>query len=225
MLVDPTPRSLRGLVRWRDFWERAAALPSAQIELKADDLCHRQEAELKAFGRAIRQQLAAAREEDDLARELIRVALQVGELIAFASYPTKQTAFRTERFIWDLMASSYHDIYRSIDDGILALDLRSYRPQTIERELVNRPLFIDKAASNRWLRLRPPSAAAQMQEARQLIQTFRQEYPRRLMRRDDFVETLTAQMPGVSKNRAKQLWAACAPCRWQRPGTKAHSGS
>jgi hypothetical protein len=141
------------------------------------------------------------------------------------SYPTKQVAFRTERFIWDLLASKYHDVYRSIDDGILTLDLRSYRPQTIERELVNRPLFVEKAASNLWLRLRPPSGATQMEVARELIRTFRREHPQRRMRRDDFVETITAQLPGVSKNRAKELWAACAPSSWRRPGTKAQSKS
>jgi hypothetical protein len=88
IMINPTPRSLTGLIRWRDFWDKVKALPSDKLEIRAKDICQRQEVKYKALGRAVRKQLAAARAEDDLALELVRVALSLRELEAFATYPT-----------------------------------------------------------------------------------------------------------------------------------------
>jgi putative transposase len=92
MLVDPKPYSLKNLDPWRNFRARVGQLSAAELEAIADELCHGQETAYSPLAKRVRQQLDGAREEDDLARELVRIALWLGDLLALASYPTKDKA-------------------------------------------------------------------------------------------------------------------------------------
>ena len=220
MLVDPRPCSLKNLDAWANFWARLRLLRPAELEAKATDLCLRQE---KAYAPAvenIQRQLKIARAEDDLARELVRIALWLGDLAAFASYPTKEKAFAIDTKVWDEMALGYHDAHRSIEDGIFAIDCAKYRANAIERELADRPLFIKKDVANRWLRINPPSGAQQRKIANAIIKHHKERHAGRPMRKADFIKAAVDELKGLSRNRAMLLWRDCAPESWKRPGTK-----
>jgi len=219
-MINPTPMSLTGLMRWRDFWDRVNQLSNHQLEIRAEDICQRQEVKYKPLGRAVRKQLAGARAEDDLAIELVRVALQLRELEAFASYPTKRVAFKIESLIWDQISYSLHDVYRSIREGVLALTFKHHGAQSIERELINRPLFVNQDAAKRWLRIRPSPLADQKRASRELIQVFKRDYPRKKMKREDFIQAIRHKFEGLSREQAKRLWAEAAPAEWRRAGVK-----
>jgi hypothetical protein len=167
MLVAPKPCSLTNLDAWRDFWSRVDRLSAAQLEALSVELCHRQETAHSHLVHRVRQQLDAARSEDDLARELVRVALWLGDLVAYASYPTKDKTFTIDTKVWDVMALGYHDAYRSIEDGVFAIDCAKYRANSIERELANRPLFINRGVANRWLRIMQPVGRSNARPPRQ----------------------------------------------------------
>ena len=211
---------MKNLVAWANFWARVRLLQPAELEAKATELCLRQE---KAYAPAvenIQRQLKIARAEDDLARELVRIALWLGDLAAFASYPTKEKAFAIDTKVWDEMALGYHDAHRSIEDGIFAIDCAKYRANAIERELADRPLFIKGDVANRWLRIKPPSLAEQRETAESIIKLHKKRHRGQPMRRADFSEAAVDQLPGLSRHRAKLLWRDCAPESWKRPGTK-----
>ncbi len=157
MLVDPKPYSLKNLDPWRNFRARVGQLSAAELEAIADELCHGQETAYSPLAKRVRQQLDGPREEDDLARELVRIALWLGDLLALASYATKDKAFAIDSKVWDVMALDYHDAYRSIEEGIFAIDDAKCGANKLERELAYRPLFISRDVANRWLRIdRPP---------------------------------------------------------------------
>ena len=220
MLVDPKPCSLKNLDAWANFWERVRLLQPAELEAKATDLCLRQEKEYAPAARNIRRQLKLARTGDDLDRELVRIALWLGDLTAWASYPTKDKAFAIHPEVWGDMGRDYHDAHRSIEDGIFAIDRAKYRANAIERELADRPLFIKGDVANRWLRINPPSGAQQRKIANAIIKHHKERHAGQPMRKADFSEAALDQLPGLSRHRAKQLWRDCAPESWKRPGTK-----
>jgi hypothetical protein len=121
MRVHPKPRSFKGLIAWEEFMDRVGTLSSEQLEAIAADLLERQSAAYPPLAEAIRRHLDAAREVDDLQRELIRLALSYHELTALTSYPFNEKAFPIKANLWDGMALSYHDASRSIEDGIFAI--------------------------------------------------------------------------------------------------------
>jgi hypothetical protein len=203
MLVDPKPSSLRNLDPWRNFRERVGQLSVAELEAIADRFCREQETAYSPLVNCVRQQLDAAREEDDLAGELLRIALWLGDLTAYASYPTKDKAFPIDAKVWDVMAHGYHDADRSIEDGIFSIDYGKYRANTIERELANRPLFINEGVANRWLRIKP-SGAQPRKTAREIIKHFKDHHGEQPMRKDDFVEAAMDELTGLSRNQAMQ---------------------
>jgi len=219
MLVNPKPCSLTNFEPWRNFQTRVGELRPAELESIADRLCREREKAYPPLAKCVRQQLAAAREDDDLARELVRIALWLGYLTAYASCPTKDKAFAIHPQVWDVMAAGYHDAYWSIDEGIFALDPAKYRANAIERELANRPLFINEGVANRWLRIKP-SGAQQRKTAKAIIKRYKDQHGEQSMRKADFVEAAVDQLPGLSPNRAKQLWGDHAPAAWRRSGTK-----
>src|SRR5438034_7192852 len=57
MLINPKPRSLRALIPWKRFMDNVHALPRDQLELRAAELCSKQEATYAPLGRAIRKRL------------------------------------------------------------------------------------------------------------------------------------------------------------------------
>jgi len=91
--------------------------------------------------------------------------------------------------------------------------------QKLERELANRPLFIDGGVSNRWLRIKP-SGVQQRKTARAIIKHYKDQNPKQRMRKDDFIKAVVDQLPGLSREQAKKLWRDNAPAAWKRPGTK-----
>ena len=216
MLADPTPCSLKTLDAWRDFWARVDRLSAAELEALAVELCRQQEKAYAPAAEIARRQLVVARAEDDLARELVRVALWLGDLVAYASYPTKAKAFAIDTKVWDVMALDYHDAHRSIEDGIFAINTK-YPMNPHERELANRPLFINRGLANRWLRIKPPSSAQQRKTAKAIVKYHKDHRP---MRKADFVQAAMDELIGLSRNRAMQLWRDHAPDTWRRPGTK-----
>jgi len=220
MLVDPKPSSLSNLDPWRNFQARVGELRASMLEAIANRLCRQQETAYPPLAKCVRQQLAAAREDDDLARELIRIGLWLGDLTAYASYPTKEKVFAIHPQVWDVMALDYHDAYRSIDDEIFAIDEAKYRANSIERELANRPLFIKRDVANRWLRINVFGGAQQRETAKAIIKRHKDQHGEQPMRKADFIKDAVERHPGLIPTKALQLWRDLAPEKWKRPGTK-----
>ena len=220
MLVDPTPCSLKNLDAWGTFWARVGLLSAANLETIARELCRSQENAYSPLAASVRQQLNAGRADDGFARELIRIALWLGDLTAYVSYPTKKIAFAVEPTVWDVMALGYHDARRSLEDGIFAINGAKYPANTIERELANRPLFVNRGVANRWLRIRPPSGAQQCKIAKAIIKHHKDRHGVQPMRKADFVTAAVDALPGLTRHRAEQLWGDHALEEWKKAGTK-----
>jgi hypothetical protein len=139
--------SFKALIPWKEFTSRLGALSSQQLEAIAVDLLQRQAAVYPQLAGAARRELDAAQVMDDLATELVRVLLWLREQIGYTSCPTDEKAFAIESYVWDRLAFQYHAAYRSIEDGIFAINIHDYRPNSIEREVANRPLFIEAASA------------------------------------------------------------------------------
>lgn len=219
MLVNPKPCSLSNFEPWRTFQAHVDELRPAALEAIADRLCREQEKAYPPLAKCVRQQLAAAREDDDLAREIVRIALSLGDFTAYASYPTKGKAFAIDAKVWDVMAFGYHDACRSIDEGIFAIDLAKCRANKLDPELACSPLFINKGVANFWLEIKP-SGEQQRETAKAIIEHYKDQHGEQSMRRADFIKAAVDQLPGLSPNRALQLWREHAPDAWKRPGTK-----
>jgi len=152
MLVNPKPRSLSNLEPWRNFQARVCELRPAALEAIADRVCRQQEKAYPALAKCVRRQLTAAREDDDLARELVRISLSLKELTAYASYPTKGKAFAIDPQVWDVMARDYHDAHRSIDEGVFAIDVAK------KRGAKTRARARKQTSLHRWRRFKPLAA-------------------------------------------------------------------
>jgi hypothetical protein len=220
MLFDPTPRSLKGLIPWENFWKRLVQLPFQHLQSKADEILSRLEAESAPLAKAKRKILAEAETPEEYASELVVIALEWAELTAYVSYPTKDKAFRIKAFVWSTRQISEENAFRSIEDGVLKLDPQKYPPNSLERELANRPLFIERGVASEWFDVRPTSEAMQRETADAVIAEFKSATGNRRMKREDFIVSLMERLPGLSRERAKKLWRERAPPNWKMPGPK-----
>ena len=180
-------------------------------------LIRKQQATYPSLAACIRQQIENADPDERLA-ESLRVALMLKELTAFASHPTQDKAFAIEAIVWDPLAASYHDPQLSIEGGKFALKVHKFAPNSVEREVVNKPLFIKKSSRN-WLRP-SPTFAPKAEVPEKIIKDHKEQHGDVPMRLSDFIEAARALSPRLSGLGAKRLWKEYAPDRWKRPGTK-----
>jgi len=153
MLVDPKPRRLRELVPWHEFVWESSQFDASQLREIADELCSRHAAKT---GSRARRELTAADQAGELQRELIRVALELGDFAAFVADPTKNTAFLILPSTWAFAEGVELDVYETIDDGIFALEASAFTPGSLEGELANKPLFVETTTMRNFLGRRPP---------------------------------------------------------------------
>jgi hypothetical protein len=222
MFVDPRPRSAFKLIPVREFMELFDALPSEHVETMVIDLLRRQTDAFPAVARNIRHRLDAARARGDFRHEVVRVLLWLGELVAFALAPGAD-CYRVEAFVWDELDPSRHDARESLEKWIFAIRAEPHKPNTIERELANRPILLEGASANRLLEIRPPSLARQSKIARAVIDGFTASHPAERMKKEAFVRAVKRQLPELSKQAIIRLWGQLAPEDWKRPGRKSHA--
>jgi hypothetical protein len=222
MLVNPKPRTLKDLIPWGEFWDRVQALSVDELNGIAAGLVARQQESYAPLANAARKQLTAAAAEGVLATGLVRVALSLGDLVAYASYPTKAKAFATEPHVWAMLPSDCFDAESSVVEGVFMLNAESPGIYNLERELAGRPLFMEKKTAYRWLRTGPPSVSQQRAIVLDVIAEFERRHPLGRMKKDDFIKAVVSRHPGLSKELAKRLWRDHAPATWRRPGPKTH---
>jgi hypothetical protein len=122
--------------------------------------------------------------------------------------------------VWDELDPSRHDALESLEKWIFAIRAEPHKPNTIERELANRPILLEGPTANRLLRIRPPSRARQREVAQAVIDEFTASHPSERMTRDDFVAAVRRQLPGLSRDAIIRGCWKLAPEDWKRPGPK-----
>jgi len=157
--------------------------------------------------------------------EVLRAALMVGRVTAFATEPIGGKAFEIRKYAWGPVPLEHHDAERSIGDGIFAVRAGSFRDGSLDRWLANAPLFVGEKQVNEWFKLRAPSSAALRATAVQVMAGHNQASPGQPMRRQDFLGAVRAKHATVSDRQLKALWKETAPEEWKRPGTKGGSRS
>lgn len=222
MIINPAPHPLSRLIPWDEFWYPVSQLGEERLLIIEDQIIQKQAEVFPSLAAGKRKQLMSAREDNDYRRELVRVALTIGELTAFACYPLNDKGFEIRRFVWDFADAVGHDAYRSIDEGELALEPGAVRSNSLASQLANQPLFVRNDDKYRWLDVKTPSEADQHRIAQSVIEEHIALYGESKMRRLDFVGQVCERRPGLSKEGAKRLWREFAKADWKRAGTKAH---
>ena len=92
--------------------------------------------------------------------EIVRVALMVGRITAFAAEPIGGKAFEIKKYAWGLVPLPHHEPSRSIEDGIFGIDRSAYPEGSLDRRLANAPLFVSERQVNEWFKVRSPSKGA-----------------------------------------------------------------
>jgi len=153
--------------------------------------------------------------------ELLKAALMVGTIKAFAADPIANKAFAVKMFAWGPVPLRHYDPYESINDGVFLVDGSVYRAGSLDRRLANAPLFVVEKQVNGWFKLLPPSTASLRTAAETLIADHQRDHPNQPMRRQDFLDHIKKHHPLASGRQLKALWRETAREAWKRPGTKA----
>jgi hypothetical protein len=217
-LVETKPRTLSGLMPWE--WLRDRLVDQSPRELRALLEAVRIDvvANLRPCALGIREQYVGAQAKRT--EELLKAALMVGKIKAFAGYPIRNTAFAIKAFAWGPVPLDHHDSYRSINEGVLLVDGSVYPEGSLDRRLANAPLFVAEREANAWCKLKPPSEASLRKVANDLIEGHRKDRPDVPMRKLDFLDIMKKHFPPASGRQLKALWGETVPDNWKRSGTK-----
>lgn len=101
--------------------------------------------------------------------ELLKGALMVGTIRAFAADPIEGKASAVKMFAWGPVALPFYDPYGSISAGAFLVDGSVYPAGSLDRRLANAPLFVVGKQVNGWFKLLPPSTASLRRAAETLI--------------------------------------------------------
>ena len=172
----------------------------------------------RASGR-IREYLAQARSDGDLARQIVRVAASIGQLDVYALRPNTDTAYQLRPVVWQ-HAGLFHNVDRSLETGHFAIDAERLDKNSAASEVAGRPLLLRKNEANRLLRRRPLGEAEIRRIGETIIGDFRRENPDKVLRKVDFIAMFKKRVPGSTKEAAKQAWGQCAPPSWRSPGAR-----
>jgi len=214
-LVNPEPHTVRTMEAWAPFRARVHAWPTEKLRARGAELVEEHFPDHAGHREQLRQYLAEAEGEGDLADALILAALRLGEITAFASHPPSLHAYALRRFPWRTFFRP-PDALHAIETGAAPRQLAGFVHQSIERELANRPLFIRKLEAAAFLRLRPPSEARLRKAAMALVN----EHLHAPLKKREFTDLLLKRCAGCSEHRARLAWAAYAPVAWRRPGRR-----
>ena len=219
MLIDTTVVHAKGMVPLRRVVEEAEALPPEQQEVIGEELCAAQRAEYPRFEKRNQRQLDQARVDGDLHIGLIHVALSTGALTAYALRPTTDSTYRLSTALWHAVAS-LHDIKRSIEKGIFAVNRTLFEEQSPEWEVANRPLLVKEREATRFLRPRPASEAQLRRVSQEIVEEFVRQNPGedKKIKREDFRAMLMKRLPASSKASTLRAWKDYTPASWKRPG-------
>ena len=219
MLIYTEPHDARGMVSLARLLEALQKLPRRQLEEIGERLRAKQEAEDPRFVPFIRERLEEGKADGDLATQILRVALAIGELTAFVLRAYTSDAYPLNTSIW-YMVEPLHDTDRSIERGILAL--RGYPTEELPApwEVDHRPILVRKADVRQFLGLRPPSEAQLNRTAKAIIKKFQRTYPGIRMKKAAFVDEMLATLCGCLKTRALEMWEQHAQTEWREGGRR-----
>lgn len=176
--------------------------------------------DLRFLASKIRNQYEDAEDDEDRRIEVVRAALMIGRITAFATEPIGGKAFEIRKYAWGPIPLPHHDTQRSIEDGIFTIDMSPFPSGSLDHKLAHAPLFVEEKQVNDWFMLRQPSRAALRATARQVIADHDRACPNHPMRRQDFLEALKETHSSASGRRLILVWKELAPKAWKRPGTK-----
>ena len=148
---------------------------------------------------------------------LMAEALKVGAIPAYVGYPPSNNCFKIEPFFWNFVLDD-SEAAKSVQEGIAPTILKEFEVQMLERDLANRPLFVEETIAKKFLNLRPPSMARLEKEARTIIALHQKRSPGVKMKKIDFLNELEQRCYGCTKERAKNIWRDTAPETWRKPG-------
>ena len=218
-LVEAKPRTLSGLTPWESLRERLEdqnpRTLRALLEVVTRDLIDGMHPH--SFG--IREQYLGVKGER--IEELLKAALMIGTIRAFAADPIRDKASALKMFAWGPVPLTHHDPYGSINSGVFLVDGSVYPAGSLDRRLANAPLFVVEKQVNAWFKLLPPSTASLRRDAETLVADHQRDHPSQTMRRQDFLDAIKKHHPLASGRQLKLLWRETAPEAWKRPGTKA----
>jgi hypothetical protein len=210
--IDPTPNSVEKMLPWSTLTDQLDGLPPAELRGVVNQFIDEELEAVKVLS-PIKRGLAAAT-DDELAEKYVLAALKIGTIHAHASYPPSNYTYRIEPFFWHFVIDDA-DAITAIKKGIVPALFLGNADQSLERELANRPLFVEGSTPRSFSKLRPPSEKKLKDTARAIIRSHPDSSR---MKKGDFINELMRRCPGCSKNRAARMWAATAPQAWRKAG-------
>ncbi len=216
--IDPEPVSVKTMATWSSFTDQLQAWELRQLKERAIQFIEDQTTAYRRLGQKLKRDLKQA-SNDELGEELILAALKVGAIRAYASFPPSIQCYKIEPYFWDLVVS-HPEAIDAIREGICPDELMKFSDQTLERDLANRPLFIDKSNLKQFLKLRPTSAAQLRREAKEIIAAHKRRRSSLPMIKNDFTDELIRRRPDCTKHRAEEIWSMEVPAAWRRPGRR-----
>jgi hypothetical protein len=219
MWVDPDIVDATKMIPLRNLIQELEAMTEAQREAIAENFCAAQELEYPGPVQQIRQYLAQARSDGDLARQIVRAAASINELRVYALRPNTDTAYPLRTLVWS-QAGSLHDVDRSLETGHFAIDPLRFDARSAEREVGGRPLLIEKKMAVRMLRRRPPSKAQALRVGEMIVAEFLRKNPGKVLLKNDFIALFKKSLPGSRTEVARGAWGPCALPQWRRRGAR-----
>ena len=214
--IDPKPSDVQKMQTWSDFARQLSDWPLAKLKERRNQLINDQLKSFRPLGLALKRKLEACA-DDELPVVLIAEALKVGAIPAYLGYPPSNNCYKIEPFFWNFVVDDF-ETAKSVQEGIAPTILKEFEEQMLERELANRPLFIEESIAKRFLNLRPPSEARLVKEAHAIIERHRKRFPGVKMKKIDFINELEQRCYGCAKERAKNIWRNTVPENWRKPG-------
>jgi hypothetical protein len=176
-----------------------------QLEAIERELLHRQaESTFPKFSKILKRILADIPEADGRAVRVLQAALASQELVAYVLRPNTAEAYKIGSRAW-YMAGDLHDTVETITTGAFHISDRLGRPNSADREVVNRPVFVEQNDAERFLRLRGLSEPHIRQACERAIEHIERTNPCGVGRKSQF-KVLVKQF--LSSLRSGQIEAA-----------------
>jgi hypothetical protein len=226
-MFDATPSHVdeKEFMSWNRFTDEMRSLRPDQLERVIAGLLRRQNEADKSFVKPMERQIAAARFEGDLWEEVVLIALQKREILAYVLRPNTDSAYKILAGCWGPLFHSLHDRYTSIRDGTLRINTEAARvggKGNIGEEVVNRPLVVRVEGAHRLMMRGPPSDVETRRVGQEIVESFQRAHPQphAKMKQKEFIRRICDELPLCKKNKAEAAWEKVVPPSWRRSGRR-----
>lgn len=212
------PKKLKQKCSLKRLYLELRDKPKDQLEAIERELLHRQgESDLPKFSKALKRFLAETPEADERAVRVLRAALASEQLVAYVLRPNTSEAYKVGSTVWHMLGN-LHDIAETITTGALHISDRLGKPNSADREVVNRPVYVEHEDAVEFLKPRGLSEPHIRKACERVISEIDRSNPRGAGRKRQFTDLLARDLPTFSARQIGEAWRRYTPLGWRKGG-------